>query len=148
MLQPSTIPFTNEPSVAQIAPKIGDKVSMLANVRESLTKRYQLAKSARIEAERRLDFIERVRNLRNFIKSEVNYMPMYGMADPQLQLLNKIAYTEQMLVKDDLWGIIKDLYESKDMARKIAATYKIQTWSRMVQRKHYYKYIRNQIILI
>ena len=68
--------------MAQIAPKIGDKVSMLANVRESLTKRYQLAKSARIEAERRLDFIERVRNLRNFIKSEVNYMPMYGMADP------------------------------------------------------------------
>ena len=40
MLQPSTLPFTYEEDVARITPRIGDKVSMLGNVRETLTKRY------------------------------------------------------------------------------------------------------------
>lgn len=40
MLQPSTLPFTQNPQVLHLTPKIGDKVSMLGNVRETLTKRY------------------------------------------------------------------------------------------------------------
>ena len=81
MLQPSTMPFTHSSSVAHITPKIGDKVSMLANVRETLTKRYQLARSARVEAQRRLQFIEWVRDLRGYICTEIDYRPMVGMQD-------------------------------------------------------------------
>ena len=79
MLQPSTIPFTQQDSVVHVTPKIGDKVSMLGNVRETLTKRYQLAKAARIESSRRLKIIERIRMLRVFIAIQVNYKPMRGM---------------------------------------------------------------------
>ena len=59
-------------------PKIGDKVSMLANVRETLSKRYQLAKTARIEAQRRLVLIDRINDLRGFIKAEVDFRPLIG----------------------------------------------------------------------
>ena len=40
MLQPSTLPFAAQDEITSITPKIGDKISMLANVRETLTKRY------------------------------------------------------------------------------------------------------------
>lgn len=61
MLQPSIAPFVQMPHVTSFTPKIGSKVSMLANVRETLTKRYQLAKAVRIESHRRMNIIERLK---------------------------------------------------------------------------------------
>lgn len=52
---------------------------MLGNVRETLTKRYQLAKAARIEASRRLKVIAKIRSMRNFLDIHVNYKPMRDM---------------------------------------------------------------------
>ena len=84
-------------------PKIGDKVSMLANVRETLSKRYQLAKTARVEAQRRLVLIDRINDLRGFIKAEVDFRPLIGHQDQQRMLYSKVAYTEVELVNGELW---------------------------------------------
>ena len=54
---------------------------MLANVRETLSTRYQLARAARVEAQRRLFIIKWIYRLRDFIQSEVDYKPMIGMPD-------------------------------------------------------------------
>ena len=81
MLQPTTLSFANQPDITNIVPKIGGKVSMLANVRETLCKRYQLAKAARVEAQRRLLLIDRIKTLRQFIQSEVDFRPQIGMID-------------------------------------------------------------------
>ena len=40
MMQESTLPFAQSPSITALTPKIGDKVSMLKNVRENLVTRY------------------------------------------------------------------------------------------------------------
>ena len=98
---------------------------MLANVRQTLTKRYQLAKAARIEANRRLRLIDEIINLREFIYSKVNYKPMRGMKDQQEVLFERIAYKEPELVNSDLWQMLRDVYQSFDISRQIAAAYKI-----------------------
>lgn len=79
---------------------------MLGNVRETLTKRFQLAKAAKIEAKRRLMIIEYIRKLRNFIENEINYKPMAGMENAKHVCLEKIAYTEPTLVNENLWNLL------------------------------------------
>lgn len=89
-----------------MTPKIGDKVSMLGNVRETLTKRFQLAKAAKIEARRRLMIIEYIRKLRNFIQNEINFKPKAGMENAKHVCLEKISYTEPTLVNENLWNLL------------------------------------------
>ena len=93
-----------------MTPKIGDKVSMLGNVRETLTKRYQLAKAAKVEASRRLKMIDHIRDLRAFVKQHVDYKPMYGEIDLKKEYLERVAYPEPVLINDDLWSIIQAIY--------------------------------------
>ena len=125
MLQPSTLPFTQRPEIAAMTPKIGDKVSMLGNVRETLTKRYQLAQAAKVEASRRLKMIDQIRNLRNFIKQHVDYKPMYGEPDLKKEYLERVAYPEPVLINDNLWSLIEAVYSVQEKARQTAAAYKI-----------------------
>ena len=125
--------------MAAVTPKIGDKVSMLGNVRETLTKRYQLAKAARVEASRRLKLIERIRLLRTFITLSVSYKPMRGMQCQKSLLLERIAYAEPHLVNEDLWAMSEEIYLCKETSRQIAAAYKIQTWARMQLAKNWLK---------
>ena len=88
MLQPSITPFTQLPEVAGQTPKIGDKVSMLSSVRETLTKRYQLAVASRTEARRRLAIIDKLKALRSFIETRCTFRPSKpGDIDIQSQLL-------------------------------------------------------------
>ena len=114
MLQPSTLPFTQQEDVAHVTPKIGDKVSMLRNVRETLTKRYQLAKAARIEASRRLKNIAKIRQLRQFIAYAVYYKPMRGMLCQKSLLLDKISYTEPYLVNEAIWDTLEEVYSCEN----------------------------------
>ena len=47
------------------------------------------------------------------------------MKDQQEVLLERIAYKEPELVNSDLWQMLRDVYQSFDISRQIAAAYKI-----------------------
>ena len=79
---------------------------MLGNVRETLTKRFQLAKAAKVEAKRRLQIIEYIRKLRTFINNEINYKPLPGMENAKYVCLEKLSYTEPTLVNENLWNLL------------------------------------------
>ena len=112
---------------------------MLGNVREKLTKRYQLAKAAKVEANRRLKIIALIKRLRLFINGNLSYDPMIGMPDVRRTFLERVSYAEPELVNDDMFCTLNELYYVQDDARKTAAAYKIQTWFRMASTRAFYK---------
>ena len=59
-------------------PKIGEKVSKLSSVSTDLVKRYQLARAARVEANRRLKVCARLKVLREKIVTRANFRPLQG----------------------------------------------------------------------
>ena len=50
---------------------------------------------------------------------------MIGMEDQKEVLLERVAYTEPMLINDDLWKTMSDVYNSEDVTRQVASAYKI-----------------------
>ena len=148
VLQPSVTPFTKLPKVAGITPKLGDKVSMLANVRETLTKRYQLAKAARIEARRRLKIIDKIKDLREFIEDKITFRPSPGEEDMKTLLLNRVAFKEPELVDYDIGELLGEVYETGALTRRAACAKMIQTWIRMSLNRRRFKYIVSSIIRI
>ena len=99
---------------------------MLSSVRETLTKRFQLAKAARIEAHRRRLIIAQIRALRLLIEQQIMLKPTQPSGvDVKTQFLARIGYRETTLIVTDIKELLHEVIDCRVRTERILAALKI-----------------------
>ena len=98
----STIDLVESENVRTSIPKIGEKLSKLSSVKTNLVKRYQIARAARVEANRRIKVCNRLTELRERIDQDADFMPLIGATASRKYLRARVNFNRYYLVDTPL----------------------------------------------
>ena len=127
----STVDLVESDQHQTSLPRIGEKVSKLSSVSTNLVKRYQLARAARVEANRRLKVCSRLSTLRSFIDYEASFKPVKGMIGSRDYLRDTVAFSRTQLIDKPVSKLLGQVVDTEIFAEQTIAAYIIQRWIRM-----------------